>query len=496
MKKPATEGKSAFDLPFRQRLPTKLGAYAVLFGLLIGVVLSILQVMTDFQRERASIAVSIQQLTSTLKDAAAVAAYNIDDESGVSVLSGLFAFPAVSRAEIIDEFGQPFVKKTRREKPAAPNFIARMLVGEDPTREVELIIPNIENPVGVLRVWFDANLLAENFGSRVWLVIAAGILRNLFLAALLTIVFYRLITKPLAVAVEQIQTERGHGNRSEEDGDIVDVPKSHENDELGMLLKSVNDFAKESRDAGKDLQISHDQLVKLNDQKNKFFSIIAHDLKSPFNALLGYSHMLSTEVAANDPKKVIEYSANLHEAGQQVFKLLNNLLEWSLLQMGKTEFSPAVVDLKQIIENNIDLYKPMAVSKGIELSSGFNCDASVYADVQMTDTVIRNLVNNAIKFTPEKGVVSVSTHQKGSKIEIKVTDNGVGMPSNKLSELFELDKKNSTTGTDGEVGTGLGLHLCKELIEKQGGELVVESRVGQGSTFCFCLPLFPEEPHP
>jgi len=241
--------------------------------------------------------------------------------------------------------------------------------------------------------------------------------------------------------------------------------------------------------AENEIEKQRDELRKLNQQKDKFFSIIAHDLKSPFTALLGYSSMLSSGAANFDQNKLVESSRAVHESAESVFKLLENLLEWSRLQRGRMEFDPGLVDLKEIFDTNFELFAPTAKDKAIQLTDLQKGPLEVFADARMVDTVVRNLVNNAIKFTPERGNVTVSARRNGNCAEVEISDTGVGISADKAARLFQLGERTSTTGTGGETGTGLGLHLCKELVEKQGGQIYVESTEGEGSVFRFTLPL-------
>jgi signal transduction histidine kinase len=200
---------------------------------------------------------------------------------------------------------------------------------------------------------------------------------------------------------------------------------------------------------------------------------------------------LSSGVADFNRDKVVEYSDAVHESAERVFKLLENLLERALLQRGRMEFGPAPMNLKEIIDTNLELFTPAAQEKAIRLTTKRKQLLNVFADVRMVDTVVRNLVNNAIKFTPEKGQITISARENGKWAEVEVTDTGVGISVDKAALLFRLDEKTSTVGTGGETGTGLGLILCKKLVEKQGGEMYVESAEGEGSVLRFTLPLHP-----
>jgi len=242
------------------------------------------------------------------------------------------------------------------------------------------------------------------------------------------------------------------------------------------------------------LTSARDELAELNDQKDRFFSIVAHDLKSPFNALLGFSQILATKAITMPPDKVAEYGSLVNRAADQAYKLLEDLLDWSRVQLDRVEFEPESVDIGTLINTNLARFDPAAAVKNIRIKSGTMFERPVYADAHMVDTILRNLISNAIKFTPENGCVSVTAEQSCDWAEIAVSDTGIGLSKRKISQLFRLDKVNSTVGTSGETGTGLGLHLCKELVERQGGQIRVESAKGGGSVFSFTLKMYADQP--
>ncbi len=234
-----------------------------------------------------------------------------------------------------------------------------------------------------------------------------------------------------------------------------------------------------------------DKLTELNEQKDKFFSIIAHDLLGPFTVLLNYSAILKRRAESMDREKIAEISESLNESSEQVLQLLEDLLDWSLAQTNQIEFVPAPHNIHELAQEALLALDPVARQKGIELKNQSGSDM-VMVDSRMTKTIIRNLVNNAIKFTPEHGRIKLSAKPNGGELEVMVADTGVGIPQDQLAILFDIDEKTSTVGTGGETGTGLGLKLCKELVEKQGGEISVESVLGKGTKFSFTLPLHEE----
>ncbi len=223
------------------------------------------------------------------------------------------------------------------------------------------------------------------------------------------------------------------------------------------------------------------------DVKDRFFSIISHDLKSPFTALLGMTQIMSKMGEKLSKDKLIEYAGNVNEAGERVFELLQNLLEWSRLQMEGATCEPQTVPLHDVTQESMDILRPMALEKNIRLANGVD-DASAYADRDMVQTVIRNLIANSLKFTPPGGSIEVSSKRDGDMIRVTVSDTGVGMTADQVEKIFSLDQNTSTTGTSGEKGTGLGLPLCKDMLERNGGRIWAESQPGEGSQFHFTLP--------
>lgn len=235
--------------------------------------------------------------------------------------------------------------------------------------------------------------------------------------------------------------------------------------------------------------LAKEELEKLNQEKNKFFSIIAHDLRSPFTSLLGFTALLEQRVSQLSPEKIKEYAETINASATRVFKLLENLLEWSRLQMDRIEFVPDIIKMSEATGKTLEVLGPVAAEKNITLSADDHAP-NAYADPYMVDAVIRNLVSNAIKFTPEGGTITIryDVTQMGHA-RTNITDTGLGMSKETVKKLFNLADNVTTVGTDGEKGTGLGLLLCKELVERNNGQLFVKSELGKGSTFSFTLPM-------
>ncbi|MBK6266306.1 tetratricopeptide repeat-containing sensor histidine kinase [Marivirga sp. S37H4] len=232
----------------------------------------------------------------------------------------------------------------------------------------------------------------------------------------------------------------------------------------------------------------NEQLQELNATKDKFFSIIGHDLKGPLNSLTSFSSLLMHHTESLSKEEIQMLATDLDKSLKNLFALLENLLEWSRSQTGNIEFNSELFDLTELLNKNALLLKQQAENKKITVAVKTTEPVAVKAHENSINTVIRNLLSNAIKFTPEGGQIHLSITEKTNQWVVSVSDNGVGMPPEVVEKIFRLDTKHSTQGTAKEKGTGLGLILCKEFVEKNGGEIWVKSEEGKGSVFHFSLP--------
>jgi len=230
------------------------------------------------------------------------------------------------------------------------------------------------------------------------------------------------------------------------------------------------------------------ELEKLNNEKDKFFSIIAHDLKNPFNSIIGFSNLLMEEAADKNFESVKNFSAIIQRSSNQAMDLLSNLMVWSHAHTGRMEYNPIYFDMAGLIDESLFLFTDAAMQKSITITKSVNPQMSVFADKHMIATVLRNLISNALKFTPKGGKINIEASIRNKEPQVSVSDNGVGITQNGLNKIFRLDENYSTAGTQKEQGTGLGLILCKEFVEKHGGKIQVESEWGKGSTFYFNIP--------
>ena len=237
--------------------------------------------------------------------------------------------------------------------------------------------------------------------------------------------------------------------------------------------------------------ISHQnyELKKLNADKDRFISILAHDLKNPLGSMLGLSELLFKNVRRYDINKTEEFINLIFKSAQSTLNLLDDILNWVRAQSGKLPFEPLVLSFEEICTNVLDNLKLTADNKNIKISHFAPTEINIYADRNMLETILRNLISNAIKFTNKNGNINIYAIQDVSFATFTVSDNGVGMTTETLKRLFDITQKITSEGTESERGTGLGLLLCKEFVEKHGGKIWVESEIGKGSEFKFTIPL-------
>jgi len=236
------------------------------------------------------------------------------------------------------------------------------------------------------------------------------------------------------------------------------------------------------------LKKTNEELQVLHLSKDKFFSIIAHDLRSPFQSLLGFSEILANEIDTLSNEEIVIFSKGLNDDLRNIYGLLDNLLQWSMIQRNMLEHNPENVNLYDLANKIIGISNQIAKEKNISVFNNIENGTFVYADNIMLRSVIQNLLFNAIKFTEKEGRIVISSIEKSNLIEVSVEDTGKGIPTSQIPGLFSFNKIFTTNGTAGESGTGLGLPLCKEFVERNDGRIWVESEHGKGSKFIFTLP--------
>ncbi len=260
-----------------------------------------------------------------------------------------------------------------------------------------------------------------------------------------------------------------------------------ENGEVVALVGVATDIT-ERKKTEQQLKQYAEELRIANEAKDKLFSIISHDLRSPFNAILGFFQLLNDRYDSFTEEEKKTIFKEFRKSSENTFQLLDNLLTWSRTQTGGIKVAPSAIDLARLADQLMELLRPAAQAKRIELLSSVDKGTQAWADGEMIKTVLLNLLNNAVKFTRPGGSIRLSAVQRSTEVEITVEDNGVGIGEADLERMFTLKQSASLQGTSDEKGTGLGLLICKEFVEKNGGRIRVESQLGKGSKFIFTLP--------
>jgi signal transduction histidine kinase len=258
---------------------------------------------------------------------------------------------------------------------------------------------------------------------------------------------------------------------------------------LAVLLYMLNRMNNKQLALNKKLAAQSSELEALNDLKDKFFSFVAHNLKNPFNTIMGFAELMQRSTESRDAQKTRQYSSLIYDLSSQVQKVLSNLLDWSRLQRRSFEVRPETVELTSLAKDVLEMNNKEAARKDINLSINDYGSVFVTADRSMVTTVLQNLVSNAINFTPAAGQITIECHEKGQFGEVTVTDTGSGISKANLERLFHFDFSQSKIGSSDSSGAGLGLIICHEMLVKNGGNISAKSEHGKGSRFTFTLPL-------
>jgi PAS domain S-box-containing protein len=270
----------------------------------------------------------------------------------------------------------------------------------------------------------------------------------------------------------------------------VNINIKLERDKAGVplyFITSVVDITEKKRNE-EEILLKNEELTLINAEKDKFFSIITHDLRGPFNSIMGFTQLLAEIVNEKDSPEIIEYSDIILKSSEKAMELLNNLMEWTRSQTGRMKYNPEYFELNVFLQPVLHLFDEIAAQKSILISKNLPVSAPVFADKAMIGTIFRNIISNAIKFTQQGGLVTISAEVSQINLTVAVKDNGIGIPKESVKRLFRIDQNFSTQGTSKESGTGLGLILCKEFVDKNKGKIWVESEEGKGSTFYFTIP--------
>ncbi|MBN1651598.1 MAG: HAMP domain-containing histidine kinase [Bacteroidales bacterium] len=308
------------------------------------------------------------------------------------------------------------------------------------------------------------------------------------LGILISYFFIRSVTKPL-IQLQKASTKIALGDYD------CSIP-IRSNDEIGALAKSFREMAAKVRQLISSLnqeiessKKAEEELIKINAEKDRFFSIIAHDLRSPFNNFLGLTQIMEEELEKLSAEDLKKMTSGMKTSAAKLFALLENLLKWAKSKQGLMAIEPEFLRLNILVNETLNQFEDTIKQKNIRIENKVDDSISVFVDQNVLQTVLRNLISNALKFTPHSGKIVIDAQRKENEVEVFIQDSGIGMHAKLLSNLFRIDMQTSRKGIDGEPSSGLGLILCKEFIEKSGGKIWAESEENRGTTFFFTLPL-------
>ncbi|MBE0648060.1 MAG: DUF3365 domain-containing protein [Bacteroidales bacterium] len=344
-------------------------------------------------------------------------------------------------------------------------------------------VVSIRIPIDQAYVRANRNILILSF--IISIIAAISILTYVFIQK-------RLIINPLealrdqAISISNDNSLLGKPIQIDATKDITDLISS-----FNLMSVKLYDYHTSLEEKVKEKTIDLEQTIaqvrQLNITKDKFFSIIAHDLKSPLSSIVGFSEILMEQLEANDLEGIDKYANIILKSSNRAMDLLMNLMEWSLSQTGRITFNPENFNMNELIREIVSLFENTALQKSVIITTSITSQVPVLADRSMVSSIVRNLVSNAIKFSHPGGEILIKILESKGEVRISVSDNGIGIPKSGIEKLFRIDENFSNPGTQNEKGTGLGLILCKEFVNKHGGKIWVQSEVGKGSTFYFTL---------
>jgi len=510
------------------RLSFRLTRNTVLLALFLGMVLSLLQVIIDYVNEKNSLDSEIRAIITISHAPASQIAYNIDSRLAAELLEGLLEHPAIIHAEIIDTDNRILSSRERRAQESPYRWLNDLLFQPTRTYSETLFVPQLNDFVlGNLNVVVDTYPSGAEFLSRATFTLVSGFVRSLILSAVLLILFYVMLTQPLVKVISSV---------SEVDPETPEkirlpVPKGHEMDEIGVLVNSTNNQlqaidanleklrkaesrlknyseqleqivdsrTKELSEKNKqliksnhDLRVAKEEAVRRAKARADFLANMSHEIRTPFNGVLGMISLTLEEPLSEKQKEQLNVA---YSSGVSLLDLLNDILDISKVEAGKLTLESISFNLRKTTEDVSRLLAQNAHAKQVALYSAIAPDfpEQVYGDPTRIRQVISNLTGNAIKFT-DAGCIMISLRTtEAQQIEICVKDTGIGIEQDRIESIFSPFSQGNTNITRKYGGTGLGLTLCRQLIAHMGGDLSVNSKIGEGSEFKVTIPLKTDE---
>ncbi|GGY84827.1 ATP-binding protein [Marinobacter zhanjiangensis] len=507
---------------FRNRLSYRLTRNTVLLAMAVGLVLNLIQVTVEYHSTRDYMNQDIEALMEISHSPASQIAYNIDTRLAGELLDGMLQHPAVIDARLLDPGNRTLSAASRGSLDGNYRWISDLLFGETRRYSKELEVPDLpEVELGELVITISTNHYGNLFLSRATFTLISGVLKSLVLSAMLLVVFYFVLTKPMMRVISSLQDVPEAPEKAR-----LPVPPSHEHDEIGSMVAIINrhlqtvdtslsqlrevesqmkdysgklereveDRTREISEKNEALQRGNRALIRAKEDavrraqtRARFLASMSHEIRTPLNGVLGMLELALESDLEPSQRHQLEIA---HRAGQSLLSLLNDILDISKVEAGKLDLEVISFDLRSLINECATIHGEQARRKGLEFVTHLETDLAprYLGDPTRLRQVTNNLLSNAIKFTDE-GKVAIHLAQTPEGIRLEVRDTGIGMSRQELNRIFSPFSQAATDTTRRYGGTGLGLALCQQLVERMHGQIRVDSREHEGTWFTVTLPL-------
>ena len=468
---------------FFNSLQFKQAKITVWIAFLMGVVLNTGQIAVDLFTERKHVDSTVMQVLSIIHESAVIAVYNMDQMSAEKVVRGLFEYQPIHKVTILDDMDNVFVTQTRPLISGPMAWFVALIFDREKSYLVTLLYRDEVQPIGRMEVLVDNYSVFSNFLDRAKILIFSGLVRNIFLAFILTLFFYYSLTRPLLRIVKQVSAV----NFEKPAEKWLDTPPGHEKNEIGLLVDITNRLLGGFAHSLDQVQSQNEALKDLDRMKDDFLANVTHELKTPLNGILGLGNAIREGAYGAVPDAFRKPIGQMISSADRLLKLALQILTFSPEQ--QTVAKRVEIPLQEHLEHFLASFEYLAREKGISIDAHVDPDLRIHTDPKHLDTILMNLVGNAVKFT-HQGHVRVTAKALGLEaVVIAVEDTGIGIPEAFHEKIFERFQQGFASESRAYEGSGLGLAIMKQSLEALHGSVRLESAPGRGSTFSILLPM-------